>query len=52
MVLLTELLETYGFLTQARSTILMGKHLGMTYDCSDDVSQFQIAAQIMERRAS
>lgn len=49
MVLPAELSEPYGVLTRARSAILIGKRLGMTYDCTDGVAQFQIAAQINSR---
>ncbi|XP_057446145.1 uncharacterized protein LOC130738224 [Lotus japonicus] len=52
MVLPVELSEPYGIMTRARSVVLMGKRLGMVFDCSDDVATYQIAAQINARRYS
>lgn len=52
MVLPTEMSEPYGVLTRARSAVLMGKRLGLRYDCPDDIPLFQIANEIKARKAS
>lgn len=49
MVLPAERSEPYDILTRARSAVLMGKRLGMTFDCTDGVAEYQIAAQIRAR---
>lgn len=46
MVLPMKLSDPYGIMTRAQSAILMGKRLGMAYDCTDDVAINQIDAQI------
>ncbi|XP_057439789.1 uncharacterized protein LOC130731494 [Lotus japonicus] len=50
MVLSKELSNPYSVMTHARSAILMGKRLGMTYDCPDFIAEGEIATQILARR--
>lgn len=52
MVLRGELLEPYEILTRAQSAILMGKHSGIKYDCTDTTAFYQIATKINARKSS
>ena len=49
MVLPMEYSEPYSVLTRVRSALLMGKHLGLKYDCTNGDALYQIAAHINAR---
>lgn len=50
MLLPAEFSEPHGVMTRAMSALLMGKRLGMSYDCTDATALNQIAAQIQARK--
>lgn len=49
MVLPIEFQQPQGIMTRAKSAMLMGKRLGMIYDCSDEEVMKGIASQIAAR---
>lgn len=49
MVLPTEFQNPQGVLTRERSAMLMGKRLGLVFECSDEEATRGIASQIAAR---
>lgn len=49
MLLPADFSEPHGVMTRARNALLMGKYVGVKFDCSDEVVVNHIAAQIRAR---